>query len=138
MNLTENNLTLPRTLRLNRSTEDQLKKLKSHTGITPNVMSRIAFFISVESGFKYSSNDYTNNGSLALDKLTWLGDLELVIETLLREMYPNTSQKFLEQAWAAHVTDGAASFKAIRNLAELVKNLISKKVKISDMNLEAN
>lgn len=119
-------MSLPRTLRLNRSTEEQLKKLKSYTGVTPNVMARIAFFHSIESGYKYISNDYLNNGNLALDKLTWLGESELIVETLLRSMYPNATPKQLEQAWAAHVSDGSAGFKSIRSLTELSSNFISK------------
>lgn len=35
---------LPNRMVLSRQTEDQLKKLKGYTGITPNVAARLAFF----------------------------------------------------------------------------------------------
>lgn len=46
---------LPNRMVLNRQTEEQLKRLKGYTGITPNVAARLAFFRSVESEFRYSS-----------------------------------------------------------------------------------
>lgn len=65
---------LPNRMVLSRQTEDQLKKLKGYTGITPNVAARLAFFRSVESEFRYSpERDGKLDGSLVLDKITWLG-----------------------------------------------------------------
>ena len=39
---------LPNRMQLNRQTEEQLKKLKAYTGITPNVAARLAFFRSLK------------------------------------------------------------------------------------------
>ncbi len=114
---------LPRTMRLKRQTEEQLKKLKAYTGVTPNVSSRIAFFRSLESGFRFSGESINLDGSLVLDKVTWLGDLELVIETLLRKHYPALSSKEFEQAWAAHVEDGISSIRNLRSLGDFAAAL---------------
>ena len=114
---------LPNRMHLKRQTEEHLKKLKGYTGVTPNVSARIAFFRSLESGYRYSDEGITLDGSLILDKVTWLGDLELAVETLLRKYYPKYDSKQLEQAWAAHVEDGIASLRNLKNLKDFSDNL---------------
>ncbi|HHO0884150.1 DndE family protein [Aeromonas hydrophila] len=59
------------------------KRLKSMTGVTPNVAARIAFFRSIESGFRYQGDPRKLDGSLVLDKITWLGDTTQITELLL-------------------------------------------------------
>lgn len=109
---------LPNRMHLKRQTEEHLKKLKGYTGVTPNVSARIAFFRSLESGYRYTGQEITLDGALVLDKVTWLGDLELAVETLLRKYYPECDSKQLEQAWASHVEDGIASIRNMKNLKE--------------------
>ena len=114
---------LPNRMHLKRQTEEHLKKLKGYTGVTPNVSARIAFFRSLESGYRFSGEEITLDGSLVLDKVTWLGDLELAAETLLRKYYPESNSKQLEQAWAAHVEDGIASIRNLKSLNQLAVNI---------------
>lgn len=103
---------LPNRMNLSKTTEDQLKLLKQRTGISPNVSSRIAFFRSVESGFTYSAESAKKlDGSLVLDKVTWLGDTQLVTELILKQAYPNLDDKETMAAWAAHVEDGIAALR---------------------------
>ncbi|MCD9517871.1 DNA sulfur modification protein DndE [Photobacterium phosphoreum] len=110
---------LPNRMNLTRSTEDQLKKLKSYTGITPNVSARIAFFRSIESDFRYSGQDAKLDGSLVLDKFTWLGETSEVTELVLKIYYPELDTKEYQQAWAAHVEDGIASIRNHRTLENI-------------------
>ncbi|BBB31491.1 DNA sulfur modification protein DndE [Neptunomonas japonica] len=114
---------LPNRMHLKRQTEEHLKKLKGYTGITPNVASRIAFFRSLESGYRFSGEAINLDGSLVLDKITWLGDLELAVETLLRKYYPELDSKGLELAWASHVEDGIASIRNLKSLKEFAAAL---------------
>jgi len=102
---------LPNRMNLNRSTEEQLKKLKGYTGITPNVSARIAFFRSIESDFRYQGQEAKLDGSLVLDKYTWLGETNDVTELMLKMYYPKLDSKEYQQAWAAHVEDGIASLR---------------------------
>ncbi|MFL4541775.1 DndE family protein [Escherichia coli] len=97
---------LPNRMVLNRQTEEQLKRLKGYTGITPNVAARLAFFRSVESEFRYSSerDNRKLDGSLVLDKITWLGETLQTTELVLKMLYPQLAQKDMVKAWAAHST----------------------------------
>jgi len=110
---------------LNRQTEDQLKKLKGYTGITPNVAARLAFFRSVESKFRYSpDNDNKKlDGAMMLDKFTWLGETLQATELVLKMLYPHMAQKDLIKAWAAHVEDGIAALRNYKNLKDFTLNL---------------
>ena len=111
---------LPNRMNLNRTTEEQLKKLKQFTGIAPNVSSRIAFYRSIESTFRYSAESAKKlDGSLVLDKVTWLGDTQLVTELTLKLTYPELDKKEKMAAWAAHVEDGIASLRNHKNLNSL-------------------
>lgn len=100
---------LPARMKIHKKTEEYLRRLKQQTKIAPNVASRIAFFNSVESGFRYVDDGRKPDSSLVLDKHTWLGDMELAIETTCRFLYPEFDSKELEKAWAAHVEDGAST-----------------------------
>lgn len=108
---------LPNRMNLTQVAEDQLKKLKGFTGITPNVSARIAFFRSIESDFRYAGQNINLNGSLVLDKYTWLGETSDITELMLKLYYPEFNAKQHQKAWAAHVEDGIA---AIRNHKSLL------------------
>lgn len=116
---------LPNRMVLSRQTEDQLKKLKGYTGITPNVAARLAFFRSVESEFRYSPEQDSKklDGSLVLDKITWLGETLQTTELVLKMLYPQLEQKAMIKAWAAHVEDGIAGVRNYRSLRDFVLGL---------------
>jgi len=116
---------LPNRMQLSRQTEEQLKKLKGYTGITPNVAARLAFFRSVESEFRYSPERDSKklDGSLVLDKITWLGETLQATELVLKMLYPQLEQKSMMQAWAAHVEDGCADLRNFRSLLNLVNRI---------------
>ncbi len=110
---------LPNRMNLTKTTEEQLKKLKGHTGITPNVSARIAFFRSIETEFRYNGQEAKLDGALVLDKFTWLGETSDVTELMLKMYYPKLDSKHLQQAWAAHVEDGIAALRNHKNLNQL-------------------
>lgn len=110
---------LPNRMQLSRQTEEQLKRLKGYTGLTPNVAARLAFFRSVENGFRYTLfKDSTKlDGNLALDKITWLGETMQITELTLKYFYPDYSTKDMLKAWAAHVEDGISGLRNYKSLS---------------------
>ncbi|WP_017786506.1 MULTISPECIES: DNA sulfur modification protein DndE [Aeromonas] len=114
---------LPNRMQLTRQTEEQLKRLKANTGITPNVAARLAFFRSVETDFRYHPDHKKLDGSLVLDKITWLGETLVVTELTLQMIYPDLDYKEWIKAWAAHVEDGIASLRNHRNIINLLNAL---------------
>ncbi|MGJ7470302.1 DNA sulfur modification protein DndE [Kosakonia cowanii] len=116
---------LPNRMQLSRQTEEQLKRLKGYTGVTPNVAARLAFFRSIESEFRYSPERDTKklDGSLVLDKITWLGETLQTTELVLKMLYPHIEQKEAIKAWAAHVEDGIATLRNHKNILSLMKSI---------------
>lgn len=115
---------LPQTMWLKKAVEEQLQTLKGKTGVTPNVAARIAFFRSIENGYVFNKEkDYKLSGSLKLDKFTWLGKTQMVTELLLKQRYPEHSDKELQTAWAAHVEDGIAVLRNHKSTSDLIKVL---------------
>jgi DNA sulfur modification protein DndE len=115
---------LPNRMQLSKTVEEQLKKLKGSTGITPNVSARIAFFRSIEADYTYQPEvAYKLDGSLVLDKFTWLGKTQLVTELLLKKKYPELEGKDLQVAWASHVKHGISALRNHKSLAEVIKIL---------------
>lgn len=114
---------LPNRMQVTQQTEEQLKRLKSMTGVTPNVAARIAFFRSIESGFRYQGDQRKLDGSLILDKITWLGDTTQITELLLALTYPELDQKEKAKAWAFHVEDGIAALRNHKSLHALTCSL---------------
>jgi DNA sulfur modification protein DndE len=110
-------------MQLNKVVEEQLKKLKANTGITPNVSARIAFFRSIESDYSFQANiAYKLDGNLTLDKFTWLGKTQHVTELLLKQKYPELEGKELQTAWASHVEHGISALRSHKNISDLLKN----------------
>lgn len=116
---------LPNRMQLSRQTEENLKKLKAYTGITPNIAARLAFFRSVESNFRYIIDHEKNklDGSLILDKITWLGETLQATELVITMLYPDLDKKQYIKAWAAHVEDGISSLRNYRSLKDLSNNI---------------
>lgn len=116
---------LPNRMVLSRQTEEQLKRLKVYTGVTPNVAARLAFFRSVESEFRFSPERDSKklDGSLVLDKITWLGETLQTTELVLKMLYPQMAQKDMIKAWAAHVEDGIAALRNHRSLSSLANSI---------------
>ncbi|WP_417664243.1 DndE family protein [Pseudidiomarina donghaiensis] len=119
---------LPNTLWLTKDLEDRFKMLKQKTGVSPNIMARIAFFRSLEQGFECDlSIECKLNGTLKLDRLTWLGATELATNIALKKCYPDvTDARSLHKIWAMHVESGASIFHNIDSLPTLLDNLSTK------------
>ncbi|MBY5980539.1 DNA sulfur modification protein DndE [Ferrimonas balearica] len=111
---------LPNRMNLPKQVEEQLKKLKQYTGVTPNVAARIAFFRSIESGYRYQGGGRKLDGTLVLDKVTWLGETSQVTELMLQFEYPDLDDKESMKAWSAHVEDGIANIRNSRSILEFV------------------
>lgn len=122
---------LPNRMQLSRQTEEQLKKLKGYTGITPNIAARLAFFRSVESEFRYNyeTNCSKLDGLQVMDKITWLGETLQTTELVLKMLYPKLEHKLLVKAWAAHVEDGISALRNYKSLRELLYALNNNIVK---------
>lgn len=100
---------LPNRFSLDRQTEEKLKREKQRTGISPNVMARELFFISIESQKKFEDADHIEPGSMTLDKAVWLGECQTAIERILENMYPGKTPEVYAKLWALHISSSFSS-----------------------------
>ena len=109
-----------RGMKLTKETDEFLRRLKGRTKVTPNILARMAFFISVESGNRYNNEPIDLDGTLSLDKVTWLGDTTLATEMTLQMLYPEHTSQENTKAWAYHVMQGSKSFRNAKSIEDLV------------------
>lgn len=119
------NLMLPNRMQLSKQTEEHLKRLKAYTGVTPNIAARLAFFRSVESGYRAPIDELNIklDGNLVLDKQTWLGETMQITEITLNMLYPELDSKKKILVWAYHVQDGIASIRNLKSIYQLCNSL---------------
>ena len=111
-------------MKISESATNSLRRLQSNTGLTANIGARLAFFTSVEKGFRFNpENDTADHNGRELDKHTWLGEHTIVTELLLKETYPFFKKSQLHNAWAAHVSNGASILEGTKNLTSLSQSL---------------
>lgn len=107
---------LPNEMKITDNAFNSLRRFHLNTGITVNIGARLAFFKSIESGYVYDGREIEPR-QRQLNKHVWLGDLEQIVELLLKERYSHFDEKAMYKAWNAHVEDGAASIEGKTNLS---------------------
>jgi DNA sulfur modification protein DndE len=112
---------LPNKLRISESTTNTLRRLQNNTGLTVNIGARLAFFSSIESGFRFNPDiEIVEHTGRELDVFTWLGEHRMVVELLLAEQYPSLSKQQLHDAWTSHVDKGAKHLEQKNTLVGLI------------------
>lgn len=108
----------PNRIRISKSASDQLKLIKQRTGVTPNVLCRMAIMLSLKrAGLAKKVN--TKLDGLEFNASTLFGEHTVLYECLIRQVYGRVDQKEAERLLAAHVDDGVVVLKAARSLSEL-------------------
>ena len=114
---------LPNKMKISESATNSLRRLQGNTGLTANIGARLAFFTSIERGFRFDpAKDAVEHTGRELDKHTWLGDHGVVTEQLLTETYPSFTKSQLHDAWAAHVDDGVKQIEGKSSLISLANS----------------
>jgi DNA sulfur modification protein DndE len=111
---------LPNKMKISESATNSLRRLQGNIGLTANIGARLAFFTSIERGFRFDPvKDSVEHNGRELDKHTWLGDHILITELLLKATYPNLEKQQLHDAWAAHIDDGSTRVESSKNIISL-------------------
>ncbi|PJX12559.1 DNA sulfur modification protein DndE [Halomonas sp. 141] len=93
---------------LTKKTEDRLKRAKQASGQSINQLANENFFLSLEKNFKVrlENLERPTMGTIKLDKSTWLGECQVVVEVALKNLYPSASPDEAAILWALHVESG--------------------------------
>ncbi len=110
----------PNRIRISKGASDQLKLIKQRTGLTPNILCRLAIMLSLRRANLSKKNTAKLDG-LEFNLSTLFGEFVLLYESLLRQAYGTLSQKETELLLSAHIDDGIMVLKAARTLSDIVQ-----------------
>jgi DNA sulfur modification protein DndE len=106
--------------------DNRLRTLKARTGITPNILCRIGFCLSLEEpGIPKSIPEKTEMGR-EINRFTLLGEYDLgythLLAAWIQENDPNSFQRELNDYFVAHMNRGVEILNArIKGLTDLSK-----------------
>lgn len=115
-----------RRLRFSREADTWLKVLKSRTGITPNLLCRMAFCLSLAEPGVPDSAKCTEDSEREINRYTLLGEYDEAFVALLRQWEArHVTGRSLDELFAAHVHRGinllAARMKSLTDLGDLAR-----------------
>lgn len=111
---------LPRRLRISQFSTDTLKLIKHHTGLTPNIVCRIALILSLEAGAAGGSKEVDQSGS-EFNSQTLFGDYGTLFEALIIRVHGQLGPKEIVGVIVSHIEDGLADLRKSKNILELVE-----------------
>jgi DNA sulfur modification protein DndE len=112
---------LPKRLRISKSATDYLKVLKARTGLTPNVVCRIALLMSLEEGPRGGSRTVEELGS-ELNAPTLFGEFANLFEALIRQVHGTLDTKDCTAVIISHIDDGIERLRKSRTLPDLLQH----------------
>lgn len=105
-----------------------LRTLKSRTGITPNLLCRLGFCLSLEEPSMPDPAKYPEDSAREINRYTLVGEFDTLYEALLRQRLADGGQEtpesdVLDEQFHAHMNRGvmllAARMKTLVDLDEL-------------------
>lgn len=112
---------LPKRMRISKASSDTLKLLKGRTGVTPNLVCRMALVLSLEDGARGGQKECDQDGN-EFNAPTLFGEHGLLIECLIREIHGNLDGKQCAQAIASHIEVGLDRLRKSKSLLELIEH----------------
>ena len=110
---------LPNRFRISSRATETLKQIKGRTGVTPNIVCRMALVLSLRDGQQGGMQKVNLDGS-EFNTPTLLGDLPLAYECLIRQVHGPLDGREVLQIVAAHIESGVDQLKRVRSLGDLL------------------
>ncbi|MDD5703537.1 MAG: DNA sulfur modification protein DndE [Dehalococcoidales bacterium] len=111
---------LPNRVHISKRATDHLKQIKSKTGVTPNILCRMALILSLDEGHKANPDSTDLNGS-EFNLPTLLGDAGSLYEALIRQFHGDLSPKEAQLVLAAHIDNGVDKLKRVKSVSDLLQ-----------------
>ena len=112
---------LPKRLHISKLSTDTLRVLKLQTGLTPNIVCRMALILSLEAGARGGSNKVDQSGS-EFNATTLFGEFGTLFEALIVEVHGVLSPKEMVDIIVSHIEDGLATLRKSTSLLDLVEH----------------
>ena len=113
---------LPAKVTFSKRVTDQFRTIKTRTGVTANVLARIAIALAIASGEHVDNAHKEDSAGLSLDKDLLFGELATAYEVAVREyMLDNKIEISPANTIAALIEIGAHKMAHIRNLEQFAE-----------------
>lgn len=110
---------LPNRVHISKRATELLKQIKARTGVTPNILCRIALTISLDEDHKANPELTDLNGS-EFNLPTLLGDASNLYEALLKEVHGDLEARQAQLILAAHIDNGVDKLKRAKSVCDLL------------------
>jgi DNA sulfur modification protein DndE len=112
---------LPKRIRISQSSFETLKILKARTGLTPNIICRVALLISLEAGAEGGRRSLDQSGS-EFNAPTLFGEYGNLFDALILQVHGYLPSKDLIEAIVSHIDDGLAPLKKSKTLLDFIEH----------------
>lgn len=110
---------LPKRMHISQDATDKLRTLKGRTGLTPNIICRIALIRSLRDGVRGGKRKTDQNGSEFIGT-TLFGEHANVFEALIVQVHGPKEMKAMSQIIASHIDDGLVGLMKAKTVLDLV------------------
>ncbi len=120
-----------RRVRFSKEADNWLRVLKSRTGVTPNLLCRLGFCLSLEEPSLPDPLKYAEDSDREINRYTLLGEYEVVFVALLRQRITSVEETLvdIDEQFRAHMNRGVILLAGrLKSIAELPSVLSSGRV----------
>mgnify|MGYP006415434995 CR=1 FL=1 len=113
---------LPNRVRLSTTASQKMQYLKNQTGITPNILSRIAIMLAIKEDNSLKNAGVSDYDGQVLDKSVLFGDHTDVYDVMINQyMNDNNIDMDTQKTIASLVEIGVHKMGHVKNLSDLCK-----------------
>lgn len=111
---------LPNRVKLSKSATDRLRNIKIQTGVTPNIIARIAIMLSLNDGSSLKNTTASDTDGQELNKSVLFGDHVDVYDALITQYIHNHSiDQPIQKTVSSLIEAGVHKMGHIKNLTDL-------------------
>ncbi len=111
---------LPNRIKLSKTATDKLRSMKGQTGLTPNVLARIAIMLALKDGSSLNNAGVADSDGQELNKSVLFGEYENVYEVMINQyIYVNDIALPIQQTIASLVEMGIHKMGHVKELTAL-------------------
>ncbi|PCH58862.1 MAG: hypothetical protein COC14_00065 [Burkholderiaceae bacterium] len=113
---------LPNRVKLSTKSTDKFRYLKSKTGLTPNILARIAMMLALKEGSNLSNAGVADNDGQDLNKSVLFGEHEDVYDVMINQyLYEHDVDMDVQQAIVALIEVGVHKMGHLKSIEEIYK-----------------
>ena len=111
---------LPNRIALSQNATNKLRNMKSHTGLTPNILSRIAITKAIETTSSLKNAGVADTEGQILRREVLFGEHEQVYEVLIQQyIYDNNIEEPISEVISALIEIGVHKLGHVKNIQQI-------------------